>query len=57
MLSLLFLGDSARDALDTFKKASAGLTPWGVVDPRYGVTMSEWNGAKYVVTARKGFAA
>jgi hypothetical protein len=57
MNSLLYLGDSHRQALRAFNAASPGINDWGQPNPDYGVTLAVWRGQShtgdYIVTHSK----
>lgn len=57
MNSILYIGDSLKSANSTFNTAVPGLDDWNKANPKYGVTLAEWNSSKndYVVINHKGF--
>lgn len=54
MNSLLYLGDSYRDASRAFEAAQPGIDSWGKPNATFGVTLAVWNGNDYVVKRKKG---
>lgn len=46
MASILYLGDSLRDAQRTLHAAKGGRDKWNTPNPAYGVAMFEWSQTK-----------
>jgi len=57
MNSILYIGDSLRQAERVFNNAEAGINSWNQANANYGVTLSTWDSGRndYVVKRFKGF--
>ena len=48
MNSIVYVGDSERDASRAFARSEPGLDAWGQPNESYGVLLSEWCGSHSV---------
>lgn len=49
MNSILYLGNSAKDAQAAFYAAPTGLDPFNKPNSAYGLLLSRWNGQTYII--------
>lgn len=52
MSSILYLGDSLREARKVLAAHDAGIDKWNQPNDKYGVVLFEWNPLKYDYVAK-----